>query len=314
MGSKQPSPASGVYAALATPRRFGSIDGDAVALLDYLDVIVRAGVDGLVLFGSTGEFVHFDLAERMRLLAFAARRSRVPILVNVSHTTLAGAVELTGHAIECGANGVLLLPPYIYSYSDLQLTRFYEEFGKLIGGKIPIYLYNLPLLQNSISLDLAEHLLASGTFAGIKDSSGDWAMFEGLGALRSTRHFQLFAGAESIYLRARFAGADGIISGVAAALPELIVALDRAIRISDLAQAHRLDRRLQEFVAWLAGLPVPLGIKQAAAARGWKHGDFAVPLDDQTVREVTRFEAWLGDWMPAVLMECSESASSGSRF
>jgi len=139
-----------------------------------------------VLFGSTGEFVHFDTAERMRLLTFAARRSRVPILVNVSHTTLVGAVELAEHAIECGVNGVLLLPPYAYAYSDLQLAHFYEEFVKLIGGRIPIYLYNLPLLRNCLSLELAQHLLASGAFAGIKDSSGEWAMFEALRTLKST--------------------------------------------------------------------------------------------------------------------------------
>src|SRR5438552_19188477 len=105
--TKQLLPASGVYAALATPRRPNSIEADAAALLDYLDAIVRAGVDGLVLFGSTGEFVHFDLGERMRLLMFAVRRSRVPVLVNVSHSTLVGAVDLAEHAVEIGASGLL---------------------------------------------------------------------------------------------------------------------------------------------------------------------------------------------------------------
>ncbi len=172
---------------------------------------------GVVLFGSTGEFVHFDLGERMRLLMFAVRRSRVPVLVNVSHSTLVGTVDLAEHAIEVGAAGVLLMPPYFYVYGDSQLARFYEDFVRLLGGKIPIYLYNLPFFTNRISAELAVQLLGSGAFAGIKDSSGEWQTFESLNALQAKRRFQLLIGNESLYLRARSAGADGIVSGVAAA-------------------------------------------------------------------------------------------------
>ena len=192
--SKQPLPASGVYAALATPRRSSSLEGDAAALLDYLDEITRAGVDGLVLFGATGEFVHFDVGERMRLLMFAARRSRIPVLVNVSHSTFVGAVELAEHALEFGAAGVLLMPPYFYTYGDGQLARFYEDFVRLLGGKIPIYLYNLPSFTNRISPQLAQALLSSEAFAGIKDSSGEWQMFEALNALQAKRQFKLLIG------------------------------------------------------------------------------------------------------------------------
>jgi dihydrodipicolinate synthase/N-acetylneuraminate lyase len=302
--SKQPGPARGVYAAIATPRRPSSIEGDAAALLDYLDAVVRAGVDGLVLFGSTGEFVHFDLSERMRLLMFAVRRSRVPVLVNVSHSTLAGAVELAEHAVEIAAAGVLLMPPYFYRYGNPQLARFYEAFVRLLGGQIPIYLYNLPVFTNRISMDLAERLLASGSFAGIKDSSGEWETFEALNALQLRRPFDLLMGNESIYLRARAAGAHGIVSGIAAALPELLVAIDEAFRKSDLSRAQRLDTRLQEFVTWLGKFPTNVGIKQTATVRGWKHEQFAVPLCDEISADLSAFRQWLEGWIPTVLSEC----------
>jgi len=303
--SKQPLPASGVYAALATPRTPNSIEGDAAALLEYLDAIVRAGVDGLVLFGSTGEFVHFDLAERMRLLMFAVRRSRVPVLVNVSHSTLVGAVDLAEHAIEVGAAGVLLMPPYFYQYGNGQLARFYEDFVRLLGGKIPIFLYNLPFFTNPISAELAECLLGSGAFAGIKDSSGDWQTFENLNALQGKQPFKLLIGNESLYLRARTAGAHGIVSGVAAAIPELIVAIDEAFRKSKLDRAQQLNVHLQEFIDWLDKFPATVGIKQAAASRGWKHDQFAVPLDERTAETLSAFRQWLHPWIPMILSECS---------
>jgi dihydrodipicolinate synthase/N-acetylneuraminate lyase len=297
-------PASGVYAALATPRRPNSIEGDAAALLDYLDAIVRAGVDGLVLFGSTGEFVHFDVGERMRLLMFAVRRSRVPVVVNVSHSTLAGAVELAEHSVDVGAAGVLLTPPYFYAYSDGQLARFYEDFVRLLDTKVSIYLYNLPSFTNRISPELTSALLSSGAFAGIKDSSGEWQTFETLNALQAKRPFQLLVGNETLYLRARANGAHGIVSGVAAAIPELVVAMDVAIRNSKLDRAQQLNVRLQEFVGWLGKFPATVGIKQTAAARGWKHEEFAVPLDEPTAEILSAFRQWLRNWIPMVLSEC----------
>ncbi len=127
--TNSPIPATGVYAALATPRQLNTSKGDAAALLDYLDAIVAGGVDGLVLFGSTGEFVHFDVEERMRILALAIKRSRVPMLVNVSHSTLAGALDLAEDAIANNAAGVLLMPPYFYRYSDDQIGEFYSRFA-----------------------------------------------------------------------------------------------------------------------------------------------------------------------------------------
>lgn len=306
--SKQPPSPSGVYAALATPRRPESVEADAAVLLDYLDTVVGSGVDGIVLFGSTGEFVHFDVAERMRVLTLAIRRSRVPVLVNVSHSTLAGALDLAENAIDAEAAGVLLMPPYFYNYSDAQLLEFYQQFIRATGGKTRVYLYNLPSFTNAISGSLAVRLLGSGAFAGIKDSSGDWHLFETLRDLRARVPFTFLVGSESLYLRCRVAGADGIVSGIAAALPELLVAIDRAIRAHDGERANRLNARLQEFIGWVEKFPATVAIKQAAVARGWKLNHFPFSFDDDTQAGLAGFHHWLRDWLPAVLRESSEAA------
>jgi 4-hydroxy-tetrahydrodipicolinate synthase len=300
---------SGVYAALATPRRPNSIESDAAALLDYLDFVVHAGVDGIVLFGSTGEFIHFDISERMRAITLAIKRSRVPVLVNVSHSTLPGAIELGEHAASSGAAGLLLMPPYFYGYCDEQIAAFYSAFRKTMDGSIPVFLYNLPDYTSAISGKLAARLLEPEEFAGIKDSSGDWELFEYLRGLREKRRFSLLAGTESLFLRARLAGADGIVSGIAAAFPELVVAIDRAISASDLERAHRLDRRLQEFVSWVNKFPPTSAIKQAAIARNWPLQHFALPFDEDTAADLISFQQWFRTWLPAVLSEIGEPAA-----
>jgi len=307
--SKQPPPVSGVYAALATPSRANSTEADAAALLDYLDTVVRTGVDGLVLFGSTGEFIHFDVAERMRVLTLAIRRSRVPVLVNVSHSTLAGAIELAQNAMDSGAAGLLLMPPYFYRYTDDQIWAFYGEFLRSAAGGARVYLYNLPFFTNPISPALFERLLTFGGIAGAKDSSGDPRLFHFLRDLRERTRFTLLAGNEALYLEARSRGADGIVSGVAAAVPELLMAMDRAIQTRQTERAARLNVRLQEFVRWVERFPATVAIKQAAAERGWKLNHFAFPVGDDTFAEVQHFRQWLREWLPVVLNECTDAVA-----
>jgi dihydrodipicolinate synthase/N-acetylneuraminate lyase len=302
MGKKElPPPASGVYAALATPRPQNSVEADAAALFDYIDAISGRGVDGMVLFGSTGEFVHFDVTERMRVLMLAKKRCRVPLLVNVAHSTLAGAIELAEDAMETGAAGLLLMPPYYFHYTAGQIAEFFRQFVTEVDGKTPVYLYNIPQFTDAIPAAVMDELLVSGAFAGIKDSSGDWPQFERLLKLKAQHPFQLLVGNDVIYRRARPLGADGIVSGVAAAVPELLVSLDRAIQANDEERADGFDARLQEFLLWLEKFPATIGIKMAACARGWKFNHSAVPFDEDTLAGKQRFEEWFKDWLPTVL-------------
>lgn len=308
MTDSQQTPASGVYAALVTPRRQNSIEADTGILLDYLDHVVQTGVDGLVLFGSTGEFVHFEVGERAHVSALAIKRSRVPILVNVSHSSLPGAIDLAEKAIDSGASGLLLMPPYFYRYPDEEICEFYLQFRELLDEKIPVYLYNLPACTNPLSPNVLNRLLSTGAFAGIKDSGGMWETFEQLQILRATQPFQFLVGRESLYARALQAGASGIVSGVAAAVPELIVSLDRAVRARDDARAARLNEKLLEFVAYVDKFPGTVAIKQASVARDWTSSHVAVPLDEDMAAEVIAFHVWFREWLPGVLAECSNSA------
>src|SRR3954447_27088639 len=162
----------GVYAAAVTPRRLGQQDINLGVMWDLIDFLTERKVDGIVLMGSTGEFVHFSNSERMRMMGLAPKRSRVPVLINVSHSTLDGAVELAQAAAASGAVGLLLMPPYFFRYSEDDLRAFYERFVSEAGVPIPVLLYHLPQFGNGIPCNLAVSLIREGVVQGIKDSSG----------------------------------------------------------------------------------------------------------------------------------------------
>jgi len=121
---------------------------------------------------------------------------------------------------------------------------------------------------------------------------------------RATHPFQLFAGNDRIYRQALRAGAAGIISGVASAVPELLVAIDAAAISSGDTRADALNARLQEFIDRIEPFPAPVGIREAAGARGLKPGPHATPLGETAVKRLFDFRQWFTTWLPDVLEEC----------
>lgn len=298
--------ASGVYAAAVTPRREGP-EIDLAAAFELIDFLCRAGVSGIALMGSTGEFPHFSLEERSRLVSLSVKRSRVPVLAGVGHSTFDGALVLAREAAQAGAAGVLLMPPYFFRYGQGDIKRFYTRFAEQLKGAIPILLYNIPQFTSPIACETAIELLATGEFAGIKDSSGNWEDLDRLSAAREKNPFTLLVGHDALFTRARMAGADGIVSGVASAVPELLVALDRAIGRGEVERAQMLDCRLQEFLGWIDLAPAPVAIREASALRGLRVGEPASPPGPETRRKLDEFAEWFLRWLPAVQKECSHA-------
>jgi len=293
----------GVIVAAITPRRNDRREVDVAAALELIDFLCSAGVAGIALLGSTGEFLNLTFDERVRFVYMAAKRSRVPLLAGVGHSSLDGALELGREATDSGAAGLLLMPPYFYRYGQDDIREFYLRFADQLGARAKIFLYNIPFFTNELECTTALELLAGGHFAGIKDSSGQLAYFHRLAAARTGRPFTLLIGHDIIYAEARRQGADGVVSGVACAVPELLLGLDRAVCSGDHAKAAKLDARLHEFIAWLNKLPVPIGIKAATEARALKVGPPAVPLSARSGRVLQEFKEWLQAWLPAVQQE-----------
>lgn len=294
----------GVIAAAISPRQAGEYSIDLAASLELTDFLYERGVDGIALLGSTGEFVHFMLEDRARMLDFAVKRSRLPLLVNVSHSTLDGAIYLGQEAAASGVAAVMLMPPYYYRYDQESVRAFCLRFAEVVAKEVPVYLYNIPVFTSEIALETANSLLSSGLFSGIKDSSGTWGYLDGLLQARGDRTFHIFTGDERLFPRLRGAGGDGVVSGIACAIPELVVRLHRAIRDHDEPMQTRLTGRIEEFLVWFFKFPAPVAIKEAMRLRKVKSGALAAPLGPEGTRTLAEFGAWFQGWLREVVKEC----------
>ena len=65
------------------------------------------------------------------MMGLAAKRSRVPVIFNCSHSSFDGVVELTEAAEAAGAAAVLVMPPYFFTYTQTQIVDFYRAGGRI---------------------------------------------------------------------------------------------------------------------------------------------------------------------------------------
>jgi 4-hydroxy-tetrahydrodipicolinate synthase len=278
-----------VHAAAITPRGKNG-DLDFGAAFDLVDHLCRGGVDGILLFGPHGEYPGFSPEERARLVKLAVKRSRVPVLAGVGAATLEMALDLAREARDADAAGLILPPPEFFHYDQDDLHAYFCQFAAEAGDDPPLVIWRTDALALETAIDLCE----DGRYAAVVDAGSDADAIERLAAAGVA----VFAGHDRAVLRR---GRVGVVSPAACAVPELVVALDRAISSGDDETAQALHARLQEFVRWAARFPEPAAVKLATGLRGLKTGPLAVPLSPQKQKDLDAFRVWFQNWLPAVV-------------
>ena len=167
----------GAYTVCVTPFSEDGSRVDTDALRRFLSWQLEAGVPGVIVLGTTGEFLTVSDDERTELVATAVRHiaGRIPVLVGTMNAYTPRAVRYGQQAQELGADGLMILPPYYYTPTDDEIFRYYGAICEAVD--LPIMLYNNPVTSN---VDMSAKLVArlAGAYKNIryiKESSRDIA-------------------------------------------------------------------------------------------------------------------------------------------
>ncbi len=210
----------GVNAAVLTPMRDDlSIDLERMAA--HCRWLLANGCNGLGVLGTTGEANSIGIEERIETMQGLAGLGipAAKLMPGTGTPALTDTVKLTRAAAALGCRGALLLPPFFYKNpSDDGLFAYFSEVVQRVGGGIKIYLYHFPA-QSAVpfGIDLIGRLLTAypGVFAGIKDSSGDWANTRGYADNFAKDGFEVYAGDDSLLQRLLRANGAGCITAAA---------------------------------------------------------------------------------------------------
>lgn len=216
----------GIYTPVITPYNAdGSIDeGAFVALVDYL---VSAGVHGIVVGGSTGEYFTQSADERIRLMKVARKAvgDRLPLMISASSMRTDDSIKYAKAAKAAGADALLLgSPPYAI---PTQEENALHALAVDRAADLPIMLYNYPARMGvSMGQDFLDRVGRSRNFIAIKESSGEMARLHMLA--RDYPHIQLSCGYDDQVLEFFVWGARSWVCAAANCLPKECVALYRA--------------------------------------------------------------------------------------
>jgi 4-hydroxy-tetrahydrodipicolinate synthase len=218
----------GIYAAMTTP--FHADGGlDLYGLRRLVDRLIDSGVDGLTPNGSTGEFTSMTHDERKQVVAAVVEQAagRVPVIPHTGSLTTAEAVELSQHAEDVGASGVLAIAPFYEPMALDEIRGYYKAISDAVS--IPVGIYNLPS-ATSVNLDpsfVGELAREIENLSFIKDSTGDLGQLARL----ATDHgdvLTVFNGADTLLLAALGAGVPASIIGAPNLIPAQCAAVVEA--------------------------------------------------------------------------------------
>src|SRR5436309_2584673 len=95
---------------------------------DMMAYFKEQGADGIVVLGSTGEYPSFSVAERKKIAETALKnRNGLNIIVGPGASNFPETLELSKHAAENGADGLLIVPPFYYKHPrEEALKKYYS--------------------------------------------------------------------------------------------------------------------------------------------------------------------------------------------
>ena len=138
----------GSYTVTITPFTGDGKHIDLAAWENFLDWQMECDVPGIIILGTTGEFLTISDDERHQFVEASVNycRGRMDVLVGTMNAHTPRAVEYSMEAEKLGADGLMIIPPYYYTPTEDEIFNYYRAICDKVS--IPIMLYNNPFTSN----------------------------------------------------------------------------------------------------------------------------------------------------------------------
>lgn len=284
-------PFPGLNLALTTPfDAEGRVDFGR--LEENLERYLALGIPGFVLSSGTGMHVYLSKEESKQLVKHGSKiiNGRAKIIAQTSALLSDDVVGRTKHAADCGADGVMVLPPFFEGPTDDRgIIDFYTEVGK---AGLPVIGYNVPQAVGvAVTPSLLKELCDIPGFCAVKDSSGDL----GKQASLIRTGVPVMNGADQLVPYALYAGCSGLIWGGANFAPRTCLALAAAALARNWEEAREIWSALEPVMSLLWDGDYVQSVYAAAELTGYGAGSPRKPLRGLSSDRIEALQAVLGD-------------------
>ena len=276
----------GSIVALITPFRDNKLDES-----NYTNIIhyhLNNGTNGVVPAGTTGESPTLSHNEHKKVIEIAVKecKGKIPVIAGTGSNSTSEAIELSKHAEQAGADGLLVVTPYYNKPTQEGLYQHYKAINDNVG--IPIIIYNIPSRSViDMSVDTMSRLFELKNIKGVKDATGDLnrvtLQFNKMG-----KDFIQLTGEDDNALEFNRRGGVGCISVTANIAAKLCAEFHKASLSNNNETAESINKLLSPLHKALFIESNPSPVKYAASLLKLSSPDVRLPLVQ--VKETTKKE------------------------
>ncbi|MFO7812116.1 MAG: 4-hydroxy-tetrahydrodipicolinate synthase [Pelovirga sp.] len=282
----------GSMTAIITPfDQQGQVDEESYRQL--IEFQIENGTDVIVPCGTTGESATLNYHEHNRVIDICIEQvnKRVPVIAGTGSNSTAEAIEISRHAKQAGADGILLVSPYYNKPSQEGIYQHYKALAENVA--LPQILYNVPGRTGSnLTAATTIRLAEFKQIVAIKEASGDVTQASEIIAKAGDK-IDVLSGDDFLALPLMACGAKGVISVSANIIPRQVKQMVVAAQENRWDDARKLHLQLLDVhqAMFIEANPVP--VKTAASLMGKCRPGVRLPLVDLQPENLTRLKAVL---------------------
>jgi 4-hydroxy-tetrahydrodipicolinate synthase len=268
---------TGTYTAIVTPFRAGAIDEEALERL--IRAQIKAGVDGIVPVGTTGESPTVNCEEHIRIIELSVQfaAGKIKVIAGTGANATNEAIQLTQAAEKVGADATLQVAPYYNKPTQEGLFQHFKAIAR--ATQLPVILYSVPSRCGvEISVETTKRLAADcKNIIGIKEAGGSCDRVSQLRAALGPK-FVILSGDDSLTLPFMACGANGVISVASNIIPREVGQMVKAFQQGNARKATQLHTQYYPLFKDLFIESNPVPVKAALAMMKVIEEEYRLPL------------------------------------
>lgn len=215
----------------------GAISPEAVRTMARW--LLKKGVKGLYVGGSSGECIYQSVAERKLVLenVMAEVGGKLTVIAHVACNNTADSCELAAHAQSLGVDAIAAIPPIYFHLPPAAIAQYWNDISAA-APDTDFVIYNIPQLAGvALTGSLLAEMLKNERVIAVKNSSmpaQDIQMWRDAGAF-------VFNGPDEQLFSGLAAGAGGGIGGTYAVMPELYLAIFAAYKAGEMEKGRAIQ-------------------------------------------------------------------------
>lgn len=253
---------------------------DEAGMRKQVDFVIENGLQGILAFGSNGEFYQLEEDEMERGLKIMVSQAagRVPVYFGIGAINTKKAIRLAKMAVTNGAACVSVLQPMFLKPTHDELYRHFKAIAEAIP-ETPVLLYNNPgRVGYGLNADIVTELAHDvENIVGMKDTSGDITLTEECVRRNRDVDFKVFGGKDTLLYASLCVGAVGGVCTAGNFMPGLIEDVYQKFAAGDYAGSREAQFKLNPVRLAMDKASFPVAAKDMANIRGQEVGDPYLP-------------------------------------